>query len=509
VTGLDWSIVGIYIALVLAIGFSVSSRVEKLKDYYLAGSQLGITAVAISIIATETSAATVIGGPDTSFRGDITYLQTTIGAILSRFVLAYFFIEAFYENRVYTVYGYLRKRFGQPVQFLSAGLFSIGRLFASGARLYIASYALSTITGIGLYQSIVAVGVVAMLYGVFGGLRAVVITDIVQGILFLAVGVACVIFVAGEAGGFRPISDALINGGKLRLFDFRFDLFSAEFWANPYTFLGAVIGGFTLGLATHGTDQDMVQRMLACRDSKSGKRSLILAAFIEIPVACLYVGLGLVLWYYFQQEGVVGPTNNESVFPYFVKTVVPDGLRGLVVAAILAAAMSSLDSAITALSSVSVADFWHRKSIESADELSSSENAEVLKSSRIFSLIWGLLLIIAAMFLAHHHQSLIQSAVAGDSTRKSELLSLALGVMTTIYGTLLGIFLLGLFSCRGSSLSLIVGGLISISLTLLLRFGDLVELGWTWHIVVGTIAMLLVGALGKKKPETWQVSGSV
>lgn len=507
-SSLDWAIITVYLGVILVLGLCASRRVNTLRDYFLAGNRLGVWLVVISIIATETSAATVIGGPDTSYSGNLAYLQTTIGAVLSRFFLAYFFIDVYYRHEVYTVYGYLAKRFGPIVQGVSAALFCVARLLASGARLYIAAFAVSTIASVELYEAILLTGAVALLYGVAGGLRAVVWTDVIQGLLFLGVGLYSLFFIVDGVGGAEVFWSEVSSSDKFVFFDFDFNIFSLEFWKNPYTFIGAVLGGFTLGVATHGTDQDMVQRMLACRTSREGRRSLVLTGLIEIPVALLFVSLGLALWTYYQHVQVMGPEVTDPVFPHFIRNSLPSGMKGLMLAAILAAAMSSLDSALTALSSVSVVDVYLpllRREVDDREDdegLAGENQKKIVLRARWLSLFWGLLLIVTALFLGYYHQGLLAASVPGmDIGRKDELLTLALGVMSSLYGPLLGVFLIAIFTKRGSTTSVLVGmamGLLGVGL---IRYGLFGEIGWTWHVVIGClITVLAAGSVRRPAP---------
>jgi SSS family transporter len=482
---LDWTICIVYLLSVFFLGLYVSKRNQSLKEYFLAGRKLGIWSVALSVIATETSAATVIGGPDTAFRGNCAYLQTSLGTFLSRIVLAYLFLDVYYRHDVLTVYSFLDKRYGRAVRVASAGLFCFARLLASGARLYIAAFAVSSIASLGLLQALLLVGLIALVYGTLGGLRAVVATDVLQGLLFLAVGVVSLSYIVMLAGGFDTVHAVASATGKLTLFDFRdFDVFSASFWQNPYTLPGALFGGFFLGLATHGTDQDMVQRLLACRNSKAARRSMLLTAIIELPVAALYVLIGVSLWVLFKETQYHGPGVHESAFPYFIEHFVPSGLRGLMLAAVLAAAMSSLDSAITALSSVAVVDLVgpFRKRSSHVDE----DEHMPLFEARGFSVFSGLLLITSAYLIGIYHQGLQQALGGGeDRLRQTELLTLALGVMSVLYGPLLGVFLAAIFSKRGSQLSALLALFLGILVTACLWTGYLLVIGWTWHVVIG------------------------
>ncbi len=484
---LDWYIVVAYFILILVLGAWAGLRVNNLGEYFLAGRQLGIWIAAISLIATETSAATVIGAPDSSFRGNLAFLQTTMGAVCSRVVVSYFFLDVFYSARVVTVYEYLGVRYDRLVQSSTALLFCFSRVLASGARLYIAALATASITDFGIVESIVFIGIVATAYGTFGGLRAVVWTDVVQGILFLSVSLFSLCYIVSEVGGLSTALSLATESGKLVLFDFSFDLFSATFWSNPYTFPAAFIGGFILGLATHGCDQDMVQRMLACRSSSDSRRSMLLVGLLEIPVTLLYIGLGLALWIFYQNAGVLAPSASESVFPHFISQSVPHGVRGLFLAALLAAAMSSLDSALNALATVSITDVYRPLREKGFLRAFRADPKFEIRLSRLLSFGWGVLLILVAISLGSGHQALLlQDDATLELSRNKELLSLALGVMGVAYGPLLGVFVLAMFTTRGRSATTLFSMLLGLSLVGTLKYCYPHSIGWTWHVVIKT-----------------------
>lgn len=483
---LDWTVVGVYFALVLGLGLGVGRRIKNFFDYFLAGRSLPMWAVGISAIAAETSAATFIGAPDMAYRGNFAYLQTTIGSVLSRFLIAFFVIHIYYRTGVVTVYELLNNRYGRPTQLLGSLLFCGGRVLASGARVYIAGLAFSTIAGISLSTAICLLCGVALIYGVIGGLRAVVWVEVFQGFVFLSGGLIALWFVVSLQGGVTPVIDHLSAAGKLTVFDFHVDLFSAEFWANPYTFWGAVFGGLTLGSATHTSDQDMVQRLLACRGSREGRRSIIMLGLLEFPVALLFMSVGAALWAYYQSVGIEVP-RGSSVFPFFIQTVMPAGLRGLLLASILASAMSSLNSTITALSSVTIRDIFPMQ--------------ENLSRARWMSLFWALVLMGTAILLGGIHQSFLQAANGNDPSRRVELLTFALGVMALIYGPLLSMFLLALFTRRGNNISIASGTAAGCGLAVYLQFFAAHPIGWTWQIVLSTFVSLVICALGRSTFE--------
>ena len=478
---LDWLIVAAFLIAIVVFAFRTSRPTTNVREYFLASRSLHTWLVVASVLATEVSAATVVGAPDTSFNNSIAYLQTTIGAVFSRFVLAYYFIEVYYRSGVVTVYGYLAQRFGPKTQRLSAWVFCLGRVAASASRLYIAALAISFVVGLSFSITIVVVGVIALVYSVIGGLRVVAITDVLQGSTFIFLGVIVLYLACADAGGLYQAMNDAAQGGKLTLFVFEWNIFSVDFWKNPYTFMGGLFGGLVLGLATHGTDQDMVQRVLASRSSKAARRSMIWVGLLEIPIALLFVLVGVSIWSYFTATGIEIPVG-QSVLPFYVKQYLGVGARGLFVAAVLAAALSSLDSAINALASVAVTDLrFGEKSGEQSN----------IRGAFWASAFWGVMLIAVALLLGQYHQTLLASDTGGLS-RKAELLTLALGLMSTIYGPMLGVFLLGVFTSRRGDVST------SLSLALALLFSAYMQfylsdyIAWTWRVVFGTGASFIL-----------------
>ncbi|MBT6143906.1 MAG: sodium:solute symporter, partial [Gemmatimonadetes bacterium] len=302
-TGIDWAVIAVYLAATIGMGAWLGRKQDDLEDYYLGGRNIPWWAALLSMVATEASAATFLGAPEQGLTRDLTYLQFSIGTVAARFVLASVFIAAFYRLRVFTVYGYLTTRFGVPTQGTTAAVFLLGRLFASGARLFIAAIAIEVATGLDMRSSIVLLGIVAVAYTLFGGIKAVVWTDVLQAIVLIGGGVIALVHLYG----ITPLSGGEIWGflsehEKLRVFDLDWRTVQGDlaFLYNPYHILPAVIGGFFLTMATHGTDHDMVQRLLTCRDSADGQRSLWVSGFVSVVVTCLFLGVGLLLFVYLQ-----------------------------------------------------------------------------------------------------------------------------------------------------------------------------------------------------------------
>ncbi|MCI0340854.1 MAG: sodium/solute symporter [Planctomycetales bacterium] len=485
----DWAVLVVYLAVVVSVGLAAGRRGGDTREYFLAGRGVPLWMVVASILATEISAATFVGGPDSGFSSGFVFLQTTIGAVLSRLLLGWLVIGAFYRAGVTTVYELLEGRFGPPARLGSAALFHVGRLFASGTRLYIAAWAFSQLTGLPLEFAILAAGGVAILYGVAGGLRADIGTDVIQAVVFLGSAVAIAGVLIARAGGPAPALAAAWDGGRLALISPDFRFWTAGFWANEYTLLGAVIGSCTLGLATHGTDQENVQRMLACRTERQSRLSVVLAGLLDLPVAALFLAIGVLLWVFYSSRGGAMPDSRSALFE-FARTEMPPGTVGVLVAAIFAAAMSSLDSTLNSLAASSVNDFYRPLLRPGRDE------AHYLRVSKVLSLVWGLALVLVAFATAAYvawHEA--RSGKAGGGL----IYSIALGVMGLFYGSLLGAFVVGLFTRRGSAGSTLAGMAAGVAVAAALRFGPLVSegfprVGFTWHIVAATLATVLVAA---------------
>jgi Na+/proline symporter len=301
----DWVVLGGYFALVAWLALVVSRGKRTTSDYFLAGRTLPSWAVALSIIATETSAVTFIGVPRKAYDGDWTFLQLVFGFVLGRLFLAAFMVQVFFRHEVVTVYGYLEKRFGAGARTLAALLFLAGRVVASGVRLFAGCLALQAAAGLpdnALTLAVVILGGLGAVLATVGGVRAVVWTDVLLGLTFItAAGAAAVFLAAGLPGGVSGLLQSPELSAKLAVFDWSLKLDS------PNTFLAGIAGGFFLTLATHGTDQDIAQRYLTCRDSRTGGRSVVGSAVLLLPLMALLLAVGTLLYFYYLGRPVPEP----------------------------------------------------------------------------------------------------------------------------------------------------------------------------------------------------------
>lgn len=509
---LDWSIVALYFAGILFLAWRVSGNQSSTRDYFLGGRSLPWWAAALSIVATETSAVTIIGVPRIAFEGNWSFLQLIGGFVLGRVFLAAFFVRAFYTRDFETVYEYLGDRFGRIVQRLASVMFLAGRVIASGVRLFAGCLAVQVACGLtsdALSTAVISLGVCGVVMTFFGGVRAVVWTDVVLGLTFIVAGIGCAVYLLnGIEGGLTQLPDLR---AKLAIVDFGVDLKQSN------TLLAGLLGGFVLTLATHGTDQDLAQRFLTCRDARQGSYSLLASACVLVPMMVLFLAIGTLLYYFYgtAQAAYPLPEDRNHLFPTFVVKELPTGFRGIVIAAILAASLSSLTSALNALASTTVADVYRPLRERLSRSRGDREQAHLLRASRGITLLWGGVVVVAALAFA---------------ASKGNILTLALKALTYFYGALLGVFLLGLFTRRGNPLSVVTGMLTGVGAVLLLQARQFIatpdgapgivreliqalpettrhavlnvvpELAWNYWLVVGATLTLVIGSLGQTRP---------
>ncbi|MEL7472005.1 MAG: sodium/solute symporter, partial [Planctomycetota bacterium] len=377
--GLDWLVLGLYFVGLAATGYLFSRRGAKnTDDYFLGGRSMPTWAVAISVLATSLSAATFVGGPQQAFAGDLTYLSSNIGMLIAAIIVATLFVPAFYRHNVSTIYALLETRFGPGAQRAASAMFMLGRVFASGARIYIVALPAAlilfgdapghTVPSEQLVLAIAALTVVGIAYTLVGGVSAVIWTDVVQtGVFLLAVGGAIALLLYRIPIGPTEIADTLAAAnegttgaaGKLTLLRLDADP------AVPYTLWTAIFAFTLMGIASYGADQDLAQRLLTCKSAAKGSWSIISAILLSIPVVMLFMLCGLLLWIFYRQPQVMGDAapayaidDSRTVFLNFILREMPAGMSGLMMAGLFAAGLSSLNSALNAMGSTFINDFY-------------------------------------------------------------------------------------------------------------------------------------------------------
>lgn len=491
-SGLDWTVLIVYFLIVAGVGAWVGRDQKSGSDFLLGGRSIPWWAALLSLVATEISAATFLGAPEQGYRRNLTYLQFGIGSIAARFVLANYFISVYYKAGVTTVYEFLATRFGKVSQKTTAGLFLFGRLFADGSRLFIAAITVEVATGLDIMFSIILLSVVTICYTAAGGIKAVIWTDVLQAVVLVGAGLALMFSLISDTG--ISLSQTVSELGEAD----KFVLFqtSGNPFTDPYHLIAALIGGFFLTMATHGTDHDMVQRLLTCKDHAGSRRSTWLSGLVGVGVTALFMFVGLLLFVNLQhqpQDAALAQTaaelseqgKNGHYMLHYALAKLPKGLVGLIVAGVLAAAMSSLSSAFNAMTATFISDFYRDFKLSVGQELTSKEE---LKVSRIVTLIFGTSVALVAMGVSYYHRT----------HPETDLLSLALGVMTFFYGGLLGIFLVALFTkTRGSETSNVLAAIVSTVVVFVVATGKFVA--WPWNIVIGTIVAVVISASGRSE----------
>ena len=478
----DWLIAAAYLITVLFVGFYAGSREENEADFLVGGRNVPWPAVLASLIATEISAATFLAVPGIGFGENMTYLQFGIGSILARFFVAAVFIGVFYNAGCMSIYEFLGKRFGRRSQYAGSLLFLVTRLMASGVRMLIAAKGLSVIFGMPLHWVIITFTLFTVIYIGYGGIKAVIWTDCVQAIVFTGAGVAALCYIV-QVMGWHSFVSAGMEGGRFEIFRLVPDGEGIGAWlSDSKTLLMAVLFGFISTTAAMGTDQDLTQRLLSARNAAGARRSMALSGFVAIPIAALFLLVGVGLYGISGMPLGAALTNlssNDEAFPRFICAIAPAGLRGLLVAGVLAAAMSSFDSAVAALGSSVLRDLIEPLTGRQGKRLNH------LMISRVLIYVFAIALALIAWLF-----------------RDSEsFLWLAFQVTSVTYGVLLGVFLLGLRGRRGND----TGNMLAIGLGLLVATVSLIAIkmgwmpiAWTWVIAIGASVTYAVGSAFKR-----------
>lgn len=437
-TRIDWAVLVGYLLLTTWLGARLAGKQSTIREFFLAGRKMPWLAVAGSNIATEISAVTLIAVPAAVFKigGDLSYLQLGLGAILARVIIAIWFVPAFYEREIFSPYDYMGHWLGQPVRAVTSGLFVLGAVLGQSVRVLLTAVILQLITGIPLEASIWLIGGVAVVWTLLGGITTVIWTDVIQFFVFLIGIIAALLFVLWQLpGGWAELiaqAAAAPDGSKLR------------FWNlspnphEPFTIWTALIANTLLCLAVYGTDQIMAQRMFCCRGPRQAALATIFSCVaLVVTVLAAFVGLGLYAFYQrFPMEGAAAAAvaaDKESIFPVFVLTQMPAGLVGLIIAGVFAAAISTLDGVLVALSQVVVTGLvrpWRARVAAAAGRSPPDFDRRDLVLSKVLVVVWAVTLCgmahVSQLALAHHRT----------------LLDLALSMATYTGGPLLAAFML-------------------------------------------------------------------
>jgi len=482
----DWLIIFVYLAGIIAFGMWFGRGQKNTRDYFLGSRNIPWWGVGLSIVATETSALTFIGVPALAFAGNLAFIQIVIGYVVARILLAIWLVPHYFKGEIYSPYELLSNSFGPSARRTAALFFLIAGTLAAGVRVYVTSIPIELMMGVGILPAILLFVGLSLIYTYVGGIKAVVWTDAVQFALFMAGGLFTVLYVPQLFdGGFAEIVEKANRAGKFEWLNtrFSFDL--------PLNIWMGLIGGTVQVLFSHGADQLIVQRVLTCQSAGDGRRALILSAVIILPLMLIFLVTGVMLWVYYQQfplaipipETTAGMRKDDYIFPIFILTAVPGLLKGLMIVAILSAAMSSVSSALSALASVSTMDFSRR------GELKETSERDSLRFSRYSTVFWALMLVL----------------VAYASKEIPSVLYAAFELNGLTSGALLGGLIFALWMRRGVALPVIVGMIVS--LLAMIVISRKTTVAWPWFTLIGTLVTLGVAwgarvATGRPARET-------
>ncbi len=547
---IDGLIVVVYFVGIISIGLYMGRRENSMHDFALGGRRVPWWAVMASIIAAETSAATFLGAPGEGFQNrSLAYVQLIIGLIIGRVLVGYFFLRPYYQYKVYTVYDYLGIRFGPWSKNYISGLFLFMRTLASGTRVFVPTLVMvlawqllksgkdnteyKAISEVGPYViAIVIITLLTCLYTALGGIKAVIWTDVIQAALMFGsalVAIGTLLYHVGGNSwnlldGFRALGEAVptmktyegyfatgLEPAAVKDYMTANNVAVMEWWryplmvlASPYTIFSAVIAATLMNMAAFGTDQDMVQRMLTAETYKKARRSLITAAFMDLPIAAAFTFIGILLYVYYQQypqflpRDASGKVSNANVFGSYILNVLPVGIRGLILAGVFATAMGSLSAALNALATSATNDWYipyfarHRT------------GEHHVTAARYFTVVFALLMIAIASAFAY-------ATVKDPNVR---IIPVVLGIAGFILGPMLGVFLLGMFTNRRGSdvgnavavtigllTTIVLGGLHIDAMNLVAPLvgmeptfkSSLPKVAFTWFAMIGALVVFVVG----------------
>ena len=483
---LDIVVLVSYIVGVTAFGTWLGTRQKDARDYFLADRSIPWWAVCFSVVATETSALTFISVPATAYNSDLWMLQLTFGYFLGRVLVAFVLLPAYFRGELTTAYMLLQRRFGLPTRRFASIIFMITRALADSVRIFASAIPIKLITGLPYWQAIAITGVFTLLYTYYGGLSAVVWVDVIQMFIYIFGGLAALyLLLQVVPEGWQGITAAAADMDKLRIIHPEGGFASGTWW------LTGIVGGAFLSMASHGVDHIIVQRLLASKSLRDARKAVLTSGIIVIGQFALFLVVGVGLYAFFRAQQFATP---DEIFPRFIVEQMPPGVRGLVIAGILAAAMSTVASSLNSLASATTHDIYA--------PLAKDEDAvHLMRVGKRFTLMWGAILIGGAMLFQFVQQG-------------TPVVVVALEIASFTYGGLLGGFLLGVLSKRAEQQDAMIGMGTAIAIMGLLwavqKFGIIQPIvNGLWFALIGSMITLVVGEISARiRGSTAQVATS-
>jgi SSS family transporter len=456
---IDLGVIALYLVAVTWFGARFRQTQKSLKDYFLGGRTAPWWAISLSIVSAETSTLTIVGTPALAYGGNFGFLQVVFGYLLARIVIATIFLPQYFRGELYTAYELMQRRFGPRIRKVTSATFLVTRALAEGVRVFAVSIVVSIILGTGEVASILLIVALTLFYTFEGGMTAVIWTDVVQMCMYAAGAVLSLVIIVHHApGGLAHTLDIANQLHKFQVFDF-----SSSLFFYPYNFWAGLIGGCFLTTASHGTDQLVVQRLLAARNEKESRLALLSSWVVVFVLFSLFLVIGALLFVYYRENHLAPPSPLDRLYPEFVWNSLPIGVAGLVMAAILAAAMANLSAALNSLASATVVDFFGK------------DKTRALGVARGATIVWGGVLV-AIGLVARHWGSVLESG---------------LSIASVTLGVLLGVFLLGVLTKRVGQNAATIGVIAGLAVILYVKFAT--RIAFTWWVPIGSCSTFLAG----------------
>ena len=468
VSTLDYAIIIVYLIGIAVFGRISGGKQKTVKDYFIGSKEVPWWIISFSIVAAETSTLTFISIPGLSYLTNLNFLQLTFGYLIGRIIVAAYFLPAYHKGELTTAYSYLQNRFGHKTRSLASITFLFTRTAADGVRLFATAIPLYLMLDISPVAAIIIIAVVALLYTFTGGLKGVIWVDAIQ--MFIYIGgaiLAGIYLIISIPGNLSEVLSSTEISSKLSIFNLGFDKGFAGFFSQPYTLLSGLIGGAFLSMSSHGTDQLVVQRLLAAKNLAESKKALITTGVIVIFQFALFLFIGVLLFAYYGLLDI----KSDEIFSKFIIEVLPSGIKGIIIAGLFAAALSTLAGSITSLSSSTMLDLYlpFKKSLDEKKDL---------LISKLLTIFWTVMLIFSAFIFMGSPKAVVE---------------LALSIASFTYGGLLGTFLLGLSNKKikqNHAFAGFISAIIFMSFIIVFKV-----VAWTWFILIGVCITLFVGNL--------------
>ena len=469
---LDYVIIVVFLIGAAAFGIITGGKQKTVKDYFLGSKEIPWWAVCFSIVAAETSTLTFISIPGLAYLTNLNFLQVTFGYLIGRIIVAAILLPAYSKGELKTAYTFLENRFGGKTRSFASIIFLFTRTAADGVRLFATAIPLKLMLNIDYPLAIAIIAVMTLVYTYTGGMKGVIWVDVMLMFIYLGGAILSAVYLLNLIpGGWGAVTTASLAGNKFSVFNLGFENGISGFFSQPYTLLGGLIGGAFLSMASHGTDQLIVQRLLSTKSLRDGQKAIVGSGLIVIIQFAIFLLVGVMLYAFYGKLDF----KSDEIFPMFIINVLPAGISGIIVAGLFAAAMSTLAGSMTSLASSTMHDLYIPFFGKNLDD------QKQLRISRMFTIFWAGMLVISAILFMESSRAVVE---------------IALSIASFTYGGLLGTFLLGILNKKAKQEDALAGFVAGIFI--MISVISLKLVAWTWYTIIGVIATLLIGSLLNK-----------